>query len=182
MGFYTLFKSLTLQTVVYYGLWTRSAFPNPRRKGGHLKRCIFQQKIGISFQFFRNKYLNQAFPGAWFRTNFQDLLSYRGSQKLEWFEVLEGAECSPIPATVNAGRPPRDICLDADAEERRCICINTGRTTETKTKNGYEQICGTCRNPCLFKFTPDLVPPYIQKLAAQDEETVDYFYEDEDEK
>ena len=25
---------------------------------------------------------------------------------------------------VNAGRPPRDICLDAASEERRCICVN----------------------------------------------------------
>lgn len=118
-----------------------------------------------------------AFPGAWFRTNFQDLLSYRGAQKLEWFEVLEGNDCSPVPVTVNAGRPPRDICINADAEERRCICVNTGRS-DIGTKTGYEQICGTCRNPCLFKFTPDNVPPQIQKLATIDDDE-DYFYDDE---
>ena len=28
--------------------------------------------------------------GAYFRKNFEDLFSYRGAQKLEWFEVLEG--------------------------------------------------------------------------------------------
>merc|ERR1719464_470720 len=30
-----------------------------------------------------------------------------------WFEILEGNDCSPVPATVNAGRPPRDICNEA---------------------------------------------------------------------
>lgn len=95
---------------------------------------------------------------------------------MEWFEILEGSDCTPVPATVNAGRPPRDICLNADAEERRCICVNTGRT-KTGTRTGYEQICGTCRNPCLFKFTPDDVPPYVQKLASQGDDE-DYFYDD----
>ena len=56
--------------------------------------------------------------GAYFRKNFEDIFSYRGAQKLEWFEVLEGNDCSPIPATVNAGRPPRDICVDAGVDER----------------------------------------------------------------
>ena len=37
-----------------------------------------------------------------------------------------GNDCSPVPATVNAGRPPRDICNEAAVDERRCICINTG--------------------------------------------------------
>ena len=115
--------------------------------------------------FFRNPYLSQAYGGTWFRTNFQDLFSYRGAQKLEWFEVLEGNDCSPVPATVNAGRPPRDICLEAAVDERRCICINTGRSN---SETGYEQICGNCRDPCQLKFTPDRVPRYLQRLAVQD--------------
>merc|ERR1719328_905266 len=119
----------------------------------------------------KNEYINKVFPGAWFRSNFEDLLSYRGANKLEWYEVLEGADCSPVPATVNAGRPPRDICLDAGAEERRCICVNTGRDSSS---TGYERICGTCRNPCLFKFTPDKVPKYVQKLAVIDDKDYDY--------
>merc|ERR1719189_1044628 len=118
-----------------------------------------------------NEYINKVFAGAWFRSNFEDLLSYRGANKLEWYEVLEGADCSPVPATVNAGRPPRDICLDAGAEERRCICVNTGRDSSS---TGYERICGTCRNPCLFKFTPDKVPKYVQKLAVIDDKDYDY--------
>ena len=144
---------------------------------------LFPQKLFYSWRLHiscRNEYLNKAYAGAWFRQNFQDLLSYRGAQKLEWFEVLEGNDCGLVPATVNAGRPPRDICIDADAEERRCICINTGRE---EAKTGYEQICGTCRNPCLFKFTPDEVPKYVQKLAVQDsdeedKEEEDYYYDD----
>ena len=68
-----------------------------------------------AFSYFRNEYINKVFPGAWFRSNFEDLLSYRGANKLEWFEVLEGADCSPVPATVNAGKPPRDICLGKDS-------------------------------------------------------------------
>ena len=42
--------------------------------------------------------------GAYFRKNFEEIFSYRGAQKLEWFEVLEGNDCSTIPATVNAER------------------------------------------------------------------------------
>merc|ERR1712029_861986 len=123
-----------------------------------------------------NEYINKVFAGAWFRKNFEDLLSYRGANKLEWFEVLEG-NCSPVPATVNAGRPPRDICLDAAVDERRCICINTGRSN---SETGYEQICGNCRDPCQLKFTPDRVPRYLQRLAVQDRadnvENDDYDY------
>merc|ERR1719219_1482686 len=113
----------------------------------------------------RNPYLSQAYGGTWFRSNFQDLFSYRGAQKLEWFEVLEGNDCSPVPATVNAGRPPRDICNEAAVDERRCICINTGRAR--LSDSGYEQICGNCRDPCQLKFTPDKVPRYLQRLATQ---------------
>merc|ERR1719402_262882 len=80
-----------------------------------------------------NSILSRAYGGTWFRSNFQDLFSYRGAQKLEWFEVLEGNDCSTVPATVNAGRPPRDICNEAVVEERRCICINTGRNVDSKT-------------------------------------------------
>lgn len=124
--------------------------------------------------------MSRAYGGTWFRSNFQDLFSYRGAQKLEWFEVLEGNECSPVPATVNAGRPPRDICLDAAVDERRCICINTGRS-----ESGYEQICGNCRDPCQLKFTPDRVPKYLQRLAAQDlddndEASKEALYDDDD--
>merc|ERR1711953_541804 len=118
----------------------------------------------------RNPYLSQAYGGTWFRTNFQDLFSYKGAQKLEWFEVLEGNDCSPVPATVNAGRPPRDICLEAAVDERRCICINTGRGS---TETGYEPICGNCRDPCQLKFTPDVVPSYLQRLAVEDLEEDD---------
>merc|ERR1719282_259450 len=114
----------------------------------------------------RNPYLSRAYGGTWFRTNFQDLFSYRGAQKLEWFEVLEGNDCSPVPATVNAGRPPRDICLEALVDERRCICINTGRNVDSET--GYEAMCGNCRDPCQLKFTPDKVPRYLQRLAANE--------------
>ena len=88
-----------------------------------LLKTIFTSKC---YQICRNPYLSRAYGGTWFRANFQDLFSYRGAQKLEWFEVLEGNDCSPVPATLNAGRPPRDICNEAAVEERRCICINTG--------------------------------------------------------
>ena len=47
---------------------------------------------------------NSFVRGAYFRKNFEDLFSYQGAQKLEWFEVLEGNDCSTIPATVNAER------------------------------------------------------------------------------
>ena len=110
--------------------------------------------------------MSKAYGGTWFRSNFQDLFSYRGAQKLEWFEVLEGNDCSPVPATVNAGRPPRDICNEALVDERRCICINTGRNVDSET--GYEAMCGNCRDPCQLKFTPDTVPRYLQRLAAQE--------------
>merc|ERR1739845_31633 len=80
---------------------------------------------------------------------------------------------SPVPATVNAGRPPRDICLEAAVDERRCICINTGRG---RSETGYEPICGNCRDPCQLKFTPDIVPAYLQRLAVEDLE------EDKDDK
>lgn len=109
--------------------------------------------------------MSRAYGGTWFRSNFQDLFSYRGAQKLEWFEVLEGNDCSPVPATVNAGRPPRDICNEAIVDERRCICINTGRSD---SDTGYEQVCGNCRDPCQLKFTPDRVPRYLQQLAAKE--------------
>merc|ERR1719219_3234755 len=113
----------------------------------------------------KNPYLSRAYGGTWFRSNFQDLFSYRGAQKLEWFEVLEGNDCSPVPATVNAGRPPRDICNEATVDERRCICLNTGRNSNSDS--GYEQMCGNCRDPCQLKFTPDRIPSYLQTLAAQ---------------
>ena len=130
--------------------------------------------------------MSRAYGGTWFRSNFQDLFSYRGAQKLEWFEVLEGNDCSPVPATVNAGRPPRDICNEAAVDERRCICINTGRNGQSDS--GYEQICGNCRDPCQLKFTPDKVPRYLQRLATQNldndgtgqrefEADDDYFYD-----
>merc|ERR1712241_1138214 len=128
-----------------------------------------------------NPYLSRAYGGTWFRSNFQDLFSYRGAQKLEWFEVLEGNDCSPVPATVNAGRPPRDICNEAAVEERRCICINTGRNVDSET--GYEAMCGNCRDPCQLKFTPDRVPRYLQRLATQnlDENGAQSEFEPEDE-
>ena len=80
--------------------------------------------------------------------------------------MLEGNDCSPVPATVNAGRPPRDICNEAVVDERRCICINTGRNINSGS--GYEVMCGNCRDPCQLKFTPDRVPRYLQRLAVQD--------------
>ena len=127
--------------------------------------------LNYNYYFFiRNPYLSKVYGGNWFRTNFQDLFSYKGAQKLEWFEVLEGNDCSPVPATVNAGRPPRDICLEAAVDERRCICINTGRGS---TETGYEPICGNCRDPCQLKFTPDVVPSYLQRLAVEDLEEDD---------
>merc|ERR1711997_760365 len=121
-----------------------------------------------------NSILSRAYGGTWFRSNFQDLFSYRGAQKLEWFEILEGNDCSTVPGQVNAGRPPRDICNEAAAEERRCICINTGRNL--RSDSGYEQICGNCRDPCQLKFTPDKVPRYLQRLATKNLDT------DEDER
>merc|ERR1719445_2599349 len=135
--------------------------PPPSRLGSRRRRPYAPQTPATS----GNPYLSRAYGGTWFRTNFQDLFSYRGAQKLEWFEVLEGNDCSPVPATVNAGRPPRDICLEAAVDERRCICINTGRSN---SETGYEQICGNCRDPCQLKFTPDRVPRYLQRLAVQD--------------
>jgi hypothetical protein len=121
--------------------------------------------------------LSRAYGGTWFRSNFQDLFSQRATQKkLEWFEVLEGNNCSPVPATVNAGRPPRDICLEAAVDERRCICINTGRG---RSETGYEPVCGNCRDPCQLKFTPDSVPRYLQRLAVED---IDEDYDDSLEK
>ena len=123
----------------------------------------------VSLPFCRNSILSKAYGGTWFRSNFQDLFSYRGAQKLEWFEVLEGNDCSPVPATVNAGRPPRDICNEAIVDERRCICINTGRNINSGT--GYEVMCGNCRDPCQLKFTPDRVPRYLQRLAAEEVES-----------
>ena len=68
------------------------------------------------------------------------------------------------------GRPPRDICLEAAVDERRCICINTGRG---RSETGYEPICGNCRDPCQLKFTPDKVPAYLQRLAVEDIEDGD---------
>merc|ERR1719273_2241406 len=32
----------------------------------------------------RNPYLSKVYGGNWFRSNFQDLFSYKGAQKLEW--------------------------------------------------------------------------------------------------
>merc|ERR1719220_1047348 len=125
-----------------------------------------QTNNGQSELYRNNPYLSKLFNGNWFRTNFQDLFSYKGAQKLEWFEVLETAEdCNKIPEVVNAGRPPRDICVDAAVDERRCICIKTGRG-QLRSETGYERICGNCRDPCQLKFTPDLVPAGIQQLAA----------------
>merc|ERR1711997_1184540 len=118
-----------------------------------------------------NSILSRAYGGTWFRSNFQDLFSYRGAQKLEWFEILEGNDCSPVPATVNAGRPPREICNEAAVDERRCICINTGRSG--RSDSGYEEVCGNCRDPCQLKFTPDKVPRYLQRIAAQNLEESD---------
>ncbi len=111
--------------------------------------------------------MSRAYGRSWFRTNFEDLFSNRDLRKLEWFEVLEGNNCSPVPATVNAGRPPRDICVEAAVNERRCICLNTGRGN---TETGYEPICGNCRDPCALRFTPDKVPRYLQRLAIEDAE------------
>ena len=59
----------------------------------------FVQYVGTFVSHFSNEYINKVFAGAWFRSNFEDLLSYRGANKLEWFEVLLGADCSPVPAT-----------------------------------------------------------------------------------
>ena len=28
-----------------------------------------------------------------------------------------------------------------------------------RTENGYEPICGACRDPCALKFTPDVQTP-----------------------
>ena len=123
-------------------------------------------RLCVAYFTYRNPYLSKLFNGNWFRKNFQDLFSYKGAQKLEWFEVLETAEdCTKIPDVVNAGRPPRDICVDAAVDERRCICIKTGRG-QLRSETGYERICGNCRDPCQLKFTPDLVPAGIQQLAA----------------
>ena len=118
----------------------------------------------------RNPYLSKVYGGNWFRSNFQDLFSFKGAQKKEWFEVLEGNDCSPVPATVTAGQPLQDICLEAAVDERRCICINTGRGS---SETGYDPICGNCRDPCQLKFTPDVVPSYLQRLAVEDLEEED---------
>ena len=80
---------------------------------------------------------------------------------MEWFEVLETADCSPTPPTVNAGRPPRDLCKDAAVDERRCICINTGRNGDV-----YERMCGVCRDPCALKFTPDRISSGLQQRLS----------------
>ena len=52
-----------------------------------------------------------------------------------------------------------------------CICVNSGWDSSS---TDYQRICGTCRNPCLFKFTPDKVPKYVQKLAVIDDKDYDY--------
>merc|ERR1719507_610283 len=139
--------------------------PPPARLGSQRRRPYAQPRQPQTPATSGNPYLSRAYGGTWFRTNFQDLFSYRGAQKLEWFEVLDGNDCNPVPATVNAGRPPRDICNEAAVDERRCICINTGRSR--LSDSGYEQICGNCRDPCQLKFTPDKVPRYLQRLATQ---------------
>ena len=65
-----------------------------------LNFTLFSKYLTIYFVLhFSNEYINKVFAGAWFRSNFEDLLSYRGANKLEWFEVLLGADCSPVPAT-----------------------------------------------------------------------------------
>jgi len=108
---------------------------------------------------------SEAYGRYWIQNNFLDLLSNQGDQKIEWFEVLEGNDCSSIPTIVNAGRPPRNICNEAIVDERRCICLKTGRNIDSDS--GYQQLCGECRDPCQLKFTPDRIPKYLQTLAAQ---------------
>merc|ERR1719288_277380 len=163
--------------IVAFGQLDHFLPPPPSRIGGRRRRPYAPQTPATS----GNPYLSRAYGGTWFRANFQDLFSYRGAQKLEWFEVLEGNDCSPVPATVNAGRPPRDICNEAAVDERRCVCINTGRAR--RSDSGYEQICGNCRDPCQLKFTPDKVPRYLQRLATQnlDENGAQSEFEPDDE-
>merc|ERR1719266_418190 len=58
--------------------------PPPSRLGGRRRPYAPQTPVKSG-----NPYLSRAYGGTWFRANFQDLFSYRGAQKLEWFEVLE---------------------------------------------------------------------------------------------
>ena len=57
--------------------------------------------------------------------------------------MLEGNDCSPIPATVNAGRPPRDICVEARVDERygNMSCqVSNGRDTIFRVFGNNEHI------------------------------------------
>merc|ERR1712051_6415 len=57
------------------------------------RRPLQQQRIAAQTPVTSgNPYLSRAYGGTWFRSNFQDLFSYRGAQKLEWFEILDGLQ------------------------------------------------------------------------------------------
>lgn len=65
----------------------------------------------------------RAYRGTWLRTHFQDWIGTRQDFNNkrskdpknfpEWFETTkDDLTCATVPATVNAGRPPSDICLN----------------------------------------------------------------------
>jgi hypothetical protein len=82
----------------------------------------------------------RAYRGTWLRTHFQDWIGTRqdfnkretgagsGSGKKdpknfpEWFETTkDDTTCTTVPATVNAGRPPSDICLAVSLKKTKTL-------------------------------------------------------------
>lgn len=54
-----------------------------------------------------------------------------------------------------------NITLQAQIDERRCICIKQ----HGSDRGEYKPVCGQCRDPCALRFIPRNSVEYLQKLT-----------------
>ena len=57
-----------------------------------------------------------------------------------------------------------NITLQAQIDERRCICIKQ----HGSDRGEYKPVCGQCRDPCALRFIPRNSVEYLQKLTLGD--------------
>ena len=72
--------------------------------------------------------------------------------------------CAPVTQVAKVSildKLAPNITLQAQIDERRCICIKQ----QGSDRGEYKPVCGQCRDPCALRFIPRNSVEYLQKLT-----------------
>ena len=94
-----------------------------------------------------------------------DLCFYQGRWKLGF--SLFFLTCTSVTQVAKVSildKLAPNITLQAQIDERRCICIKQ----HGSDRGEYKPVCGQCRDPCALRFIPRNSVEYLQKLTLGD--------------